>query len=277
MGGDLGTVLEFLNPEKIGFVVLVVVVGVVLSRVLTQALDRLGEKQTRYRLTAKKVASVLRFVVFLVTAALAITNLFTLTRDAMLALGGTIAVTVGFALKDTAASLISGILILIDQPFQVGDWIAFEGTYGEVKEIGLRSVRVVTLDDNLVSIPTNKFLTEKVASANAGALDMQVVIDFHIAIDADFARAKRIAYEAAVTSRYVFLDKPVVVLVSDEAMSAAFVTRVRVKAYVMDARFEKRFVSDVTERVKAAFRSDNIRPPFVIERQEQAPSHATSS
>lgn len=270
MDVDASAILTLLNPGRVVYAITVIAIGVVVSRLVTGFLDRIGEQQTRYRLTMKKVASISRFAIFLITAVIVVTNVFTLNREALIALGGTIAVTVGFALKDTAASLISGILILIDQPFQVGDWISFQGTYGEVKEIGLRSVRVVTLDDNLVSIPTNKFLTESVSSGNAGALDMQVVMDFHIAVDADFARARRLAYEAAVTSKYVYLQKPVVVLVSEEITPIAFATRIRVKAYVLDARFEKRFVSDVTERVKTAWSAIGISAPHTVSRQRIA-------
>ena len=161
---------------------------------------------------------VVTHLIRIITAVIVVTSVFTLNREALLALGGTIAVTVGFALKDTAASLISGILILIDQPFQVGDWIAFEGTYGEVKEIGLRSVRVVTLDDNLVSIPNNLFLTSAVSSANAGALDQMCVFAFDIGCNEDFDLAKQIVYEATASSRYVYLNKPITILLKEGAL-----------------------------------------------------------
>jgi len=266
MDGDLGNLFSMFNPERLLFALIVIAAGVFITRVVNSTLDRIGERQARYRLTMKKLGSITRFVVFIVISVLVVTNVFTLNREALLALGGTIAVTVGFALKDTAASIISGILILVDQPFQVGDWITFGGVYGEVKEIGLRSVRVVTPDDNLVSIPTNKFLTEVVASGNAGELDMQVTMDFYIATDADFQRAKRIAYEAAVTSKYVFLNKPVRARVTDQVIGNTFVTRIRIRAYVMDARFERRFLSEVTERVKASFRDEQIEPPYSTQR-----------
>ena len=48
--------------------------------------------------------------------------------------------------------------------FAVGDRVEFSGTYGEVVEMGLRSVRIATLDDNLVSIPNNMFLGAAVAT-----------------------------------------------------------------------------------------------------------------
>ena len=267
MDADFGGLLRLVDTDRL-LVGLVIIVGaVVISRLVTQFLDRLSEGQARRRLVLKRVSSIARFAIFLLACVLIVTNVLSLSNEALLGLGGTIAVTAGFAFKDTAASIISGILILMDQPFQVGDWISFGGYYGEVKEIGLRTVRINTLDDNLVSIPTNKFLTDEVASSNAGELDMMIIIDFFIAVDDDFMKAKRIAYEATVTSKYVFLNKPVVVLLSDEITGIGYATRVRVKAYVADARFEKRFLSDVTERVKLAFREAGIDPPFQSERQ----------
>ena len=65
-----------------------------------------------------------------------------------------------------------------------------------------------TLDDNTVTIPNNKFLNEITSNGNYGALDMQVSIPFHIGVDQDVTTARRIITEAALTSRYVFLEKP---------------------------------------------------------------------
>ena len=164
-------------------------------------------------------------------------------------------------LKDLLASLMAGVILLADEPFQLGDRITFGGYYGEVTAMGLRSVRITTLDDNLVTIPNSKFLTDMVASANAGNLDCMVVVPFYIAAGEDFYEARRIVAEATATSRYVYLEKPLITLVSDQFMGERFVTVIQVKAYVFDARFEKAFASDVTERVKAAFREAGLRTP----------------
>ncbi|MFB6350973.1 MAG: mechanosensitive ion channel domain-containing protein, partial [Bradymonadaceae bacterium] len=136
---------------------------------------------------------------------------------------------------------------------------------GEVVEIGLRAVRIETLDDDEVSIPNNKFLTESVSSANAGELDMMVPMDFHISMTEDFELAKEIIYEACTTSKYVYLEKPVVVRVQEEAKSVAFSTTLTCKAYVIDSRYEMDFVTDVTERVKRAFRKHRLKHPYMRE------------
>ena len=265
--GEIGEVMQLLNASRLMAALVIVVLAIVASRLITSTLDRFGEGNARRRLTAKYAASISRFVIFIGAVAFILINVLDLSGETWIALSATIGLTVGFALKDTAASLLSGLLILIDRPFTVGDRISFDKYYGEVREIGLRTVRIATLDDNLVSIPTNKFLTDPVASANAGELDMMVQMDFFIAIDADFELARDLAHEAAVTSKYVFLEKKVNLLVSDEMTPHFYATRIRVQCYVVDCRFERRLASDVTERIKTAWRKHGIRPPFVLEHQ----------
>ncbi len=64
---------------------------------------------------------------------------------------------VAFAIgeKDIAASLLSGLIVMFDRSFQVGDRIKFDGIYGDVLSIGVRSTRVRTLDDSLVTVPNS--------------------------------------------------------------------------------------------------------------------------
>ncbi len=263
----LAKTLALFDLTKLTVAAVIIGAGFFGNRVVQVTLENFGEGQAKRRLFFKKIQSFTRLAILVVCVYLLAMTFFGGDGDnkALLGLGGTLAVAVGFALKDTASSLMSGILILIDQPFQVGDRVQFGDTYGEVKEIGLRSVRIVTLDDNEVSIPNNKFLTESVSSGNSGALDMMVVVKFHIAVTEDFELAKRLVYEAVVTSKYVFLHKAVTILIKEEVTAIAFATVVIAKAYVIDTRYEMAFVSDVTERVKRAFRHNDIQQPFMRE------------
>lgn len=253
--------VEFIDLDGVPYALLVLVLGMVGLRVVASLLNDLGERFTGWRLFLMKSKAVIRFVTYIVMAALIIGLVLRLEGSAVLAILGPFGVAIGFAAKDLAASLMAGLILLMDEPFQVGDRISFDGQYGEVTEIGLRSVRLTTLDDNAVTVPNSKFLTDSVASANAGALDAMVVIPFYIGAAEDFVKARRIVAEATATSRYVYLRKPVVTLVADEFMGERFVTIVRVKAYVFDVRYEKAFVTDVTERVKLAFRAKGIKTP----------------
>lgn len=257
----LEQIIQFVRWDQLPTAVFLAAIGWFATIVLGRFLDNLGERFTDRRLVLKKSKALARFVLYLALAILVGTSLLDIPSQAMLALAGTIGLAVGFAFKDLLASLMAGIILLIDEPFQVGDRISFGGQYGEVTEIGLRSVRLVTLDDNLVTVPNSMFLTETVASANAGALDCMVVVPFYIGAAESFSTARRVVAEAAATSRYIYLQKPIVTLVSDEFMGERFVTVIKLKAYVFDARYEKAFASDVTERVKRALSERGIRTP----------------
>lgn len=219
------------------------------------------------RLFFQKLATFLRFGIYVGALILCTLLSFHISNEVLAILGGTAAVAMGFAMKDLVASVVAGVMIMMDRPFQVGDRVSFGGQYGDISVIGIRSVRMVTLDDNVVTIPNNKFLTDITSCGNYGALDMQVVMDFHIGVDQDVHSARRIVREAGVSSRYIFLPKPVVVLVSQEIIENYVALRVRLKAYVLDTRYEKAFVSDVTLRVLEAFREQGIQPPAILHRQ----------
>lgn len=241
-----------------------------LLRFVERLVSNLGEVFAERRMLMQKLAAFFQFSVYLITAVVVVMLSFRFSYQVLALIGGTAAVAIGFALKDLAASIVSGIMIMFDRPFQVGDRVSFGGQYGDVISIGMRSVKLQTLDDNTVTIPNNMFLSEVTSCGNYGALDMQVVIDFHIGLDQDLQMAQDIVREATAVSRYVFLPKPIVVLVSQVIINQYVALRLRLKAYVFDIKFEKAFVSDVNTRVLEAFKKENIQPPAVLHRNIEA-------
>lgn len=259
-------VLQFIRPGGIPTALLIIAIGWFGVQLLRKAGEQLGDRMVERRLAISQAVTILRFIVYIGSIALAVPVVFSLTKEMVIALGGTIAVTVGFALKDLTASIIAGITLLVDKPFQVGDRVSFNGYYGEIVAIGLRSVRMVTLDDNLVTIPNNKFLNDIVSSGNAGELNMLIQQDFYIGIDQDLAAAKRIAAEAITSCPYAYLDKPWDVLVNEVIQDQYFALRLRTKVYVMDVRHEKRLESDITERIVQGFAEAGIGRPSILYR-----------
>jgi hypothetical protein len=179
-------------------------------------------------------------------------------RRALFALSGSLAVMLGFALKDFVASVLASLTILLTRPFQVGDRIKFASYYGEVVEVGLRSVRLVTPDDNLVTIPSSTVLTEAVASANAGSLDCMVVVRICVPMSADVTRAREIVEEAVLASRYLCLGKPFSVLVGTRQLGASLVVELTARAFVYDARHELAFASDITDLALRQLREEDM-------------------
>lgn len=225
-------------------------------------LDRLAEQSATRRLFFKKLVPIIRILMWILAVYLIFVYVFKITGGNLSAAWTAVGVAVGFASQEILKNIFGGLIIIIDQPFQVGDKINIGGTYGEVVSIGLRSTRIVTPDDNLVSVPNAQVVDSQVANANAGALDCQVVIDLYLPGWIDVSQAKAIAYSAAANSKYVYLEKPIVVNVKDE-YKETFLTHFVVKAYVLDNRYEFAFASDVTETAKAEFQRQNMLPHLV--------------
>jgi small-conductance mechanosensitive channel len=238
-----------------------------LSRFAKRLAENLGEVLAERRLLIHKLGAFFQFGIYIATILVVVLLSFRFSTQVLAVLGGTAAVAMGFALKDLAASVVAGVMVMFDRPFQVGDRISFGGQYGDVLTIGLRSVKLRTLDDNTVTIPNNMLLSEITSCGNYGKVDMQTVIDFHIGVDQDVHLARDVVREQTATSRYVFLKKPINVLVSQVIVDNYVALRLRLRAHVFDTKYEKEFESDVTLRILEAFDENGIRPPAILHRQ----------
>lgn len=260
--GDLTAVAALLDPYKLLLLAIGIAVLWASAWLVRDLADRLMHRLPSQRFLVLQVATLATFAVYILGTGALVVGVLQPPREMMLAIGGSLAVAVGFALKDIVGSLMAGVILLFDRPFRVGDRVTYRDTYGEITSIGLRTVRLQTLDDSTVTIPNSSFITDVVSSGNAGALDMMVVCDFHVALDADLDLAVRLAEEVAWTCRYVYLRKPVSVVVDEVAVAERLALRIRLKAYVFDTRYEKAMTTDITTRVARLYREHGIaRPP----------------
>jgi small-conductance mechanosensitive channel len=263
VAGQVGAIREGVGglvvPILLSIVVILIMFYVI--KAIVWILEVSSEQNATRRLLFKRMIPVVRVVLWSIAIYIILANVFNVSASQLLTASAALGVAIGFAAQDVLKNIFGGILILLDKPFQVGDKINVGGTYGEVVSIGLRSTRITTPDDNLVSVPNAQVVDGQVANANAGALDCQVVTDLYLPGWVDVSKAKSIAYNAAANSEYVFLDKPIVVLVKDE-FKETFLTHLLVKAYVIDARYETRFASDVTEMAKVEFLREGMLQPI---------------
>ncbi len=132
-----------------------------------------------------------------------------INMTAWLASAGVAGIAVGFAAKDTLANVISGMFILTDAPFKIGDYILLDnGSRGKVTNIGMRTTRIITMDDTEVTIPNavigSATLTNE-SGGDVGAI-FRVKVPFGVAYGTDVDRVEKIVYDIAVANEHVLAD-----------------------------------------------------------------------
>ncbi|MFY9224159.1 MAG: mechanosensitive ion channel domain-containing protein [Blastocatellia bacterium] len=231
---------------------IITIVSVYLTIRVSDALaSLLSDRAPRARFFFKMSATIVRFSALFVGATLLVA-IFAPSQQTLFAVLASAGLALGLGAQDLIKNIIGGLVILIDRPFQLGDRVKIGDAYGEIDHIGLRSTKLTTPDDTRVTIPNTDILNGQAWNANSGVPDCQVVTDIFLPHDVDPVEAVSIGYEAAYSSPFLLLAKPVVVLLQDRFQDGPFVM-VRIKAYVYDHRFEPRLQSDITVRAKAEY------------------------
>ena len=175
------------------------------------------------------------------------------------ALLGASALAIGFAVKDYASSVIAGMVALFERTYRLGDRVQIGDTYGEVRALNLRTVKIVTPDDTAVYVPHDQLWSTAVYNANDGARTMLCVAKFYLHPTHDGARVREKLIDTARTSPYANLDQKVAVIASEHPWG----TEYKLKAYVLDNRDEFLFITDMTLRAKAALQRLGVKPALV--------------
>jgi small-conductance mechanosensitive channel len=254
--------LKTIDANLIIYIVFILVFAYILTYLLSILLVQISERIGWYRASITMIIPLLKLLVYAVAVYYIIIAVIEPSLTQMIAFSGLFGAAIGFGLKDLFSDIVGGVVIILEKPYQIGDKVTIGDKYGEVKDIGIRSTRIKTPADELVSVPNSSIFAQPVTSGNAGDLAMMIVIDLFIHPESDADAALKILKEALVTSKYVIISKkyPFTVLLED----FPYYKRVRAKGYVNDLRQEFEFKSEVTRRALAEFRRSGIRPPAFV-------------
>jgi len=157
---------EFMDAGRLLAVVravIILVVGMMAAGIISRLLGRLAEK----RLDRQHYMLVKRFSYYGLTVLVLLSFLKQLGFDLHVLLGaaGILTVAIGFASQTSMSNLISGLFVVIERPFVVGDSIRIGGsTTGEVLEIGLLSTNLRTNDNLMVRIPNEMLMKAEITN-----------------------------------------------------------------------------------------------------------------
>ena len=146
------------------------------------------------RMSTSVLRRAIRLAVAVVLGLFVVQNLFSWDVTAVLGGVGLIALALSLAAKDAVANLFGGAMIFGTRPFLVGDWISFQGKWGEVADVSLQATRVRLLTGEMWSVPNSNFVDEPVENLSLRKY-LRRVFDVRLPLDtppAKIAEAERI-------------------------------------------------------------------------------------
>lgn len=206
------------------------------------------------RLLILRMAPIARLLIGIAGIVIIVPVLVEPTFEDVVALVATVSLALAFALKDYVSCLAAGVVAILENTYQPGDWIELGGTYGEVKTIGSRAVHIVTADDTEVIIPHARLWSSSVYNASSGKQSLLCVTDFYLHPDHDGAAVCQVLTEIAETSRYRKSDTPVKVVAAEKPWG----THYKLKAYVAESREQFAMITDLTIRGKERLRTMDL-------------------
>lgn len=159
------------------------------------------------------------------------------------------------------ANFISGILILINRPFRIGDQIKVGGEEGTLKDIKLRASEIKTYDGRKVIVP-NSDLYSKIVINNTAYNERRFEVIVGISYDDDIKRAKELSHETLKEAEGVEESPEPQVLVSELGDSSV---NLKLRGWTKPSRADMlKSASEVTELVKQKYDEEGIDIPFPI-------------
>jgi small-conductance mechanosensitive channel len=179
-------------------------------------------------------------------------NVF-LTASAALFVG------LGFALQTFFLDIISGILIILDQSLHVGDIIEVEGKVGKVKEIRLRTTRIITRNDRVLVIPNNKFITDILFNWTQNTTTNREQVSVGVAYGSDINLVKQLLENSVKNIDGVVQTELILVLFEDFGDSSL---NFSIYFYVENGMKSPKIQSDIRFKIDELFRQNNVSIPF---------------
>ncbi len=148
-------------------------------------------------------------VFIFIIASILILQLFGIDPTMLIAGMGVMGLVIAFAAQDTLGNFISGMFLLTDRPFKVGDLVLMEnGDYCRVEQIGMRSTKLYnTFDHDMIILPNSKIANEKVINLTEPDNKMKVKITVGVAYDTDIQQAKSIMLDVATNHPDVIVEE----------------------------------------------------------------------
>ncbi|GAB5349219.1 hypothetical protein TMRO357_02895 [Alteriqipengyuania sp. 357] len=172
---------------------------------------------------------------------------------------GALSVGLGFGLQSVVENFVSGILLLIERPVKVGDWVEVGEHSGIVRRIAVRSTHIETFDRHQIIVPNSQLITEVVKNRSFSVGPSRIIVPVGVAYGTDLEKARNILLEIANADEKT-LDYPEPQVAMDGFGDSAI--NLKILAFVPHATDGAPTASALNFEIARRFEEEGISIPF---------------
>ena len=252
----VSTKLASYFPNLIGAFILLIVFYII-TAIVRKVLSSILQKSKVPKEVRGLLLRVAHYAIITV-AALTIADQIGINVTSLLAGVGVAGLALSFAARDTIENIISGVTLIIDQPFKEGDWVAIGDLHATLTEIRLRTTVLTTFDNETIVIPNKSIAQDRIVNYTLTART-RVKILFGIAYKENIDEARKIILSTIDGDQRILNDPEPRVIVTDLGDSSV---NMQLRFWIQDPldKFSMNF--EYTEKCKKALDAAGIEIPF---------------
>ena len=258
MEQTLRNLLETVINKGIEIIIALVIlyIGFKISKVFTKLIkkgrgfNRLDKSVQTFTLSFVSIST--KIIVIIVCA-----SIVGIPTTSLITLVGSAGVAIGLALQGGLANVAGGLIILINKPFEVGDWVDAGGYSGTVTKITMFYTELATIDNKRVVIPNGQLTSATIVNYSTNE-ERQLDLTFSVSYDSDIDKVKKVLTKVVESTESINKEKDILVRVLEYADSAVIF---RVRAWVDNSEYWPTYY-DIQENVKKSFDKNKIEIPY---------------
>lgn len=199
-------------------------------------------------------------IAVIIAGLMVILSIWKINITPIIASAGIAGAAVALAAKDTIANFFGGLSVFADRPFKIGDFIVIDkGERGEVVAIGIRSTRIKTLDDIMITIPNAIIAGSKIVNESAPTPNLRVRIPVNVAYGSDIDLVEKALIEIALQNGNILNDPAPKVFFNAFGESAL---NLELLCWIKEPALRLRTVDEINRGIYRKFNELGIKIPF---------------